>query len=287
MSISTEKDPLDTTLAPERVYYALGALLGVEDFADEQTYHRGRLARVLSFLCGCGTLAGLKVDWQGPAKDPNEEIIVRAGIAIDRLGRIVEVPRDACIRLDSWYQGQTASDLVQGFSAAAGGVLVDVFLRFASCERALQPAFAAGPFDATDYVTPSRVRDAYQLDLVLRKERVDKNGNPDPGGAPPLPVNPWPDFSAEADLAKRHGALRDAIYASWTAPAHQRDGLGNLVPLAEHAANQDPTAIFLSRITIPAAAGNPPARSVANIVPKDDGRPFVDPLPALARWMGV
>src|SRR5215469_3041523 len=140
MSISTEKDPLDATLPPERVFYALGALLGVQDFTDEQTYHRGRLARALSFLSGYGTLAGLKVDWQGPAKDPNEEIIVRAGIAVDRLGRIVEIPSDACIRLDNWYQGQSADDLVQGFHAGAGGVIVDIFVRFAACERAMQPA---------------------------------------------------------------------------------------------------------------------------------------------------
>jgi hypothetical protein len=276
MSISTEKDPLDATLAPERVYYAVGALLGVQDFTDEQTYHRGRLARALSFLSGYGTLTGLKVDWQGPAKDPNEEIIVRAGAAIDRLGRIVEVPRDACIRLDTWYQAQTAGDLDQGFHAAAGGVIVDVFLRFAECDRTLQPAFATGPFDATDFVTPSRVRDAYQIDLVIRKE-----------GAPSLPVNPWPDLSAEPDLTKRHAALRAAIYASWTAPPHQRDGQDNLVPLAEHVPNQDPAAIFLSRFTIPAAAGNPPPRIVSAITPVDDSRPFVYPIPALARWIGV
>jgi hypothetical protein len=276
MSISTERDPLDASLAPERVFYAVGALLGVADFADEQTYHRGRLARALSFLAGYGTLAGLRVDWQGPAKDPNEEIIVRAGAAIDRLGRIVEVPRDACIRLDTWYQAQDTNELDRGFHVAAGGVIVDVFLRFVACERALQPAFATGPFDATDFATPSRVRDAYQLDLVIRQE-----------GNPPLPVNPWPDLFAEADPVKRRAALRDAIYASWNAPAHQRDGQGNLAPLAENLQNQDPATIFLARFTIPATAGNPPVRTVANVVPKDDGRAFVYSLAALARWMGV
>jgi hypothetical protein len=279
MSISAERDPLDATLSPDRVFYAVGALLGVQDFTDEQTYHRGRLARALSFLSGYGTLTGLKVDWQGPAKDPNEEIIIRAGAAIDRLGRLVEVPRDACIRLDTWYRAQTPSDLDQGFHAPVGGVIgviVDVFLRFAACERALQPAFAAGPFDATDFVTPSRVREAYQLDLVIRKE-----------GIPALPVNPWADFSSEPDLAKRHAAVRAAIYASWNAPAHQRDGQGNLVLLAEHVPNQDPAAIFLSRFTIPASAGNPPPRIVADVTPVDDSRPFVYPLPALARWIGV
>jgi hypothetical protein len=275
MSINTGKDPLDGVLAPERVYYATGALLGVEDFTAEQTYHRSRLARALSFLDGYGTVAGLKVEYQGP-QGPDEQIVVRPGVVFDRLGRIIEVPRDACIRLVLWYSAQDHSDLVQGFHAEAGGVIVDVFLRFVSCDRALTPAFATGPFDATDYTTPSRIRDAYKLDLVLRKE-----------GNPSLPQNPWPDFAAEPDLAKRRTALHGAILDSFATPSHQRDGEGNLVPLAEHAAGQDPTAVFLARFVVPAAAGDPPLRTPGDIVPDNDSRAFVYPVGALARWIGV
>jgi hypothetical protein len=197
-------------------------------------------------------------------------------MAIDRLGRIIEVPRDACIRLDKWYAAQPASELVQGFHAAAGGVIVDVFLRFISCERGLTPAFATGPFDGTDYASPSRVRDGYQLSLVIRKE-----------GNPPLPQNIWPDLAAEPDLVKRHAALRQAIFDSFAAPQHQRDGQGNLAPLAEHAAGQDPSSVFLARFVVPAASGNPPLRTVGAIVPDNDNRSFVYPTGAVARWLGV
>ena len=280
MSISAEKDPLDANVQPERVFYAEGALLGVDDFIDEQTYHRGRLARALSFLATAGTVAGLKVEYQGP-RGPNEQIVVHPGMVIDRLGRIIEVPRDACIHLDTWYaqqagSSQGASDLVQGFHAGAGGVIVDVFLRFVACDRALTPAFATGPFDATDFVSPSRVRDAYKLELVIRKE-----------GDPALPVNPWPDLASEPDLNARRTALHNAIFDSWTAPAHQRDGEGNLVALAEHAAGQDTTSIFLARFVIPAAAGNPPSRTAGGIVPDNDKRTFVYPPGLLARWLGI
>jgi hypothetical protein len=280
MSVSTEPDPLDATLPPDRVAYAVGALLSVDDFTDEQTYHRGRLARALAFLAGSGTVAGLKVDYQGP-RGPDEEIVVHPGMAIDRLGRIIEMPRDACIHLDTWYNEmagspQGVSDLVQGFHAAAGGVIVDVFLRFIACDRALTPAFATGPFDATDYVSPSRVRDGYKLDLVVRKE-----------GNPALPVNPWPDLAAEPDLGKRHTALHTAIFESWNAPEHQRDGSGKLVPLAEHAAGQDTTAIFLARFVIPATAGAPPLRTVGPITPDNESRGFAYPAAALARWLGI
>jgi len=275
MSIITEKDPLDSTLAPERVFYAVGSLLGVEDFTAEQTYHRSRLARALSFLDGSGTVTGLKVDYQGP-RGPNEEIIVRPGVAFDRLGRIIEIPRDACIRLDKWFSAQTASDLVQGFHAAAGGVIVDVFVRFVACDRALTPAFTTGAFDATDFASPSRVRDAYRLDLVIRKE-----------GVPPLPHSPWPDLTAEPDPAKRRTALHQAIFESFASPVHQRDGLGKLVPLPEHADGQDASSVFLARFVVPAAGGSPPLRIAGNIVPDNDSRSFVYPIGALAQWLGV
>lgn len=275
MSISTVKDPLDGALSPERVFYSVGALLGVEDFTAEQTYHRSRLARALSFLEGPGTISGLKVDYQGP-KGPDEEIIVRPGIALDRLGRIIEVPRDACIRLNKWYQAQDASELVQGFHAASGGVIVDIFIRFISCDRALTPAFATGPFDATDYVSPSRTRDGYKLDLVIRKE-----------GNPALPQNPWPDLAAIPNPAARRTALHNEIFASFASAVYQRDGLGNLVPLAEHAAGQDTTSVFLARFVIPATAGDPPSRTAAPVAPDNDKRSFVYATGALARWIGI
>lgn len=276
MSISTELDPLDGALAPERVYYAVGALLGVEDFSAEQTYHRGRLARALSFLEGPGTVSGLEVKYVGP-QGPDEQIIVRAGIAIDRLGRIIEVPRDACIRLDKWYKAQDHSELVQGFHNAAGGVIVDVFIRFISCDRALTPAFATGPFDATDYVSPSRTRDGYKAELVIRKE-----------GTPGLPIDPWPDLAAEADPAKRRTALHQAIFDSYGSRVFKREnGDGKLVPLPEHADGQDPTSVFLARFVIPADAGDPPTRKAVKIEPDNDKRTFVYSGGALGRWIGI
>ena len=56
-----EADPLYARPRPERAAYATGMLLDAQDFADEQTYHRGRLARALLFGVGSGTLAGLAV----------------------------------------------------------------------------------------------------------------------------------------------------------------------------------------------------------------------------------
>ncbi len=66
--MATSNDALGTPQPPNRVYYSLGRMLGVEDFQADQDYHRGRLARALLQVCGTGTVAGLNVSvpqvWQ-------------------------------------------------------------------------------------------------------------------------------------------------------------------------------------------------------------------------------
>ena len=74
-----EADPLYAVPQPERAAYATGMLLDVQDFIDEQTYHRGRLARALAFLAGGGTLAGLEVTHRPADAGQPEEIQVAPG----------------------------------------------------------------------------------------------------------------------------------------------------------------------------------------------------------------
>jgi hypothetical protein len=275
MNTTEEQDPLETsTYVPDRVYFAIGSMLSAEDFQAEQSYNRGRLARALAYLHGAGTVSGLKVEYKGP-KGAEERIEVQPGIAIDRLGRIIEVPREACLRLDRWYMAQNPGELQQAFHADKSGVIVDVFVRFMCCERGRAPAFASGPFDATDFTVPSRVRDAYKLELVLRKE-----------GTPPLPEKLWPDLGADNDLAHRRAALHDAIFASWRGGTDQWDVQG-LIPSAEHAVGQDTRSLFLARLIIPATPGSPPGRTEAPVTVDNDSRQFLYTPAALARWIGI
>ena len=71
MSVS---DDLAPPLPPNRVFYSLGRMLGVEDFQADQDYHRGRLARALLQVCGTGTVCGLSVQlsqsWQPESTYP-------------------------------------------------------------------------------------------------------------------------------------------------------------------------------------------------------------------------
>jgi len=292
--MSTRDDPLALPLTPDRVYYATGAMLGAEDFTAEQVYHRFQLARALAYLDGFGTVAGLRAVHEPATETQPERLRVRPGLAIDRLGRLVEVSRSWCIRLGTWFESQTADALAQAFHedveirvpddsadppeespVTVDGVVADVFLTFAACARGLTPAFQAGPFDALDAVAPSRVRDAFALDLVLRDD-------PDPQ----VPLPPVTAIADIGDVGDRTRAVRKAILDGW------REGTdplasGRLTREREHKLNQDPAALFLARIVIPADAGPPVTRRAEPVVVDNYSRQFVRGTPALALFLGL
>ena len=56
--MTAANDALIDAETRDRLYYAMGVLLDATDFDAEQAYHRGRLARALSYLHGMGTAAG-------------------------------------------------------------------------------------------------------------------------------------------------------------------------------------------------------------------------------------
>ena len=300
-------DPLkEMPEPPDRVYYATGVLLDAEDFNAEQIYHRGRLARALSYLHGSGTVAGLKVTYQ-PPEDPNsaadlkEEIMVDPGVAIDRLGRMIEIPRTACIRLNPWFKGEDPGDLRQSYyqtvTIAAhkekdkdgkdvvvakhdvSGVVTDLFIRFVACERGKTPAFATGPFDGLDNARPSRIRDGYKLKLFPRKRSDPKDGNL------PLPENLWPNNKAD---------LPESIFNNWKLMTARTEITNNLEPLAEHLAGQDTSYVFLARIVFPTedlsqleSDQRPRRKRAQNVEIINDIRPFVYSTGALARLAGL
>lgn len=248
-------DPLLRSLAPpDRLHYATGELLGADDFRDEQTYHRRQLARALLHLNGSGTLAGLRVvatHQPGSSGAPDAvELAVRPGLALDRAGRLVEVPRDACLRLRRWYEfiaaqgsDNTAPDAGDLRAAFRNGVVVaDVFLAFHPCERGYTPAFASGPFDALDASQPSRVRDGYELSLVLR---------PEADADLPTAFDPWVAIQG-ATPADRLAAAREAsLNAAETLALPPAGHVGDWHETPE---GVDPTAVLLARLRLPATA---------------------------------
>ncbi|MCP5247633.1 MAG: hypothetical protein H6942_03655 [Candidatus Accumulibacter sp.] len=313
-------DPLYALPDPARPHYATGMLLDAGDFADEQTYHRSRLARALALLSGAGgrrlpagldadgagaaglfaggTLAGLRVRQVPAAGEAVEEVRIAPGIAVDRLGRLVELPRAACLRVERWFDGELARDggdalrlaaldnperfasarlIADGPALPARAVIADVFVRFVTCRQALTPAFASGPFDALDAVQTARLRDAFEVHLVLRGDGLDDAFN----GLPQQDR----DLSA-LDPAARRQALHDAVLDGWPDLAGNSGAAGELPAPPGHPPGLDPTAVFLARLFVPVAAGNPPARSGDAIV-DNHGRRVLPPLGMLAGALGL
>lgn len=257
--MSTQKDPLMEQRDPDRLHYALGALLDKDDFTREQTYHRGRLARALAYLHGVGTVAGLEVTRD--ERDGQEVLMVSAGMALDRLGRIIELPRAACLRIGNWFEAtlgdsqghdQLANSFRAGADGAPDGVIVDVFIKFAGCERGKQPAFATGNFNALDALAPSSIRDSYQLDLVIREE-TDL----------PEPEYGFPNLSGLDAEQLRINVYNYKLQQAWKESTAWKGPGNTLESTGEYVTGQDGTEVLLARLTIPAT--NPPLQRDTNV----------------------
>ena len=99
---------LDTgTLSPDqRVNYAYGMVLGLDEFLQEQlhTLFDGYLHD--RALHGFGTVSGLAVDVTEVPDAQDFEVVVRTGIGVDQWGRTIAVRCDQCVRLGAWLAAQ-------------------------------------------------------------------------------------------------------------------------------------------------------------------------------------
>lgn len=281
-------DPLAGTGNTERVNYATGVMLDAQDFRDEQTYHRARLARALKYLVGMGTIAGLGVT-PPEAADSELHLTVQPGIALDRYGRLIELEAASCIRLARWFAAQDTSTLRAALHHApavptAAAVVADVFLAWHACERQKTPALAAGPFDALDAVVAARLADCYELKLAPRAESTEPPDGGGPAPTIPTPANFWPDPAGIADPVARREQMLQAVIANWAEDPEAT----SLEPLREHVAGQDTSAVLLARVSIPVdatvpATDRPRLRTDQRVSVDNSLRPFVF-LPG--KWVG-
>lgn len=252
---------IDPNPLPTRVSYHTGMLLDESDFTAEQNYHRQRLADVLARLHGSGTVAGLKVE--GVAKGAplpsgqnaaEDTLAVHPGLAVDRVGRLIEVPSARCLRLDQWLPGIAAAGANVLKPLELGGkrwLVADVFLRYLECRNGLQPGFPTTGVDATDAIVAARITDEFEL--VLAPRSSESAGQP-----PPLPKRPFQPAPAN------RRALLDALYARYDAPAElleypvaPNDNTPAGTPAKKLA---EKTAVFLSRVLI--RLTDPPASNL-------------------------
>jgi len=240
-------DPLETLLYPDRVNYANGVLLDEKDFRAEQAYFRGRLGRALSYLHGFGTVAGLNV----AVLESDPHIIrVEPGLAVDRLGRLIELHVPYCIRAQKWLQAQPPSKLAESYanSQVDGGpqaIVADLFIKFNTCDRGMTPCFGVGNVDATDAFTAARLRDGAGLALIVRTEPEEFKPRQQ---APYEMLSAGPlsfaDALAELRMVKTEAGWREADF--WNS-ADGKINAGN-----EYVPEQNGTEILLARIRLPA-----------------------------------
>ncbi len=274
--MATNVDPLTQTVEPKRVSYATGRMLGVEDFQAEQTYHRGRLARVLAAALGTGTLSGMNVKTNGAAAENDVELQVTPGVAIDRAGRIIDVPYTVCIRMKKFLDGQSKTDLSDAFKA--GAIVADVFATFMACDRGKTPSFATmDDYDATDAFTANRLLDSFGMQLVLRPE-----------ADPKLPQDPWQGVGA---LRTPGSNAADPTPDALKQHILDADAGGAFIPV-EYPSDLrfDRTSVFLARVKITAqqaAAGDRPTYDVTKMDINNLSRLFLYPTALLAHWAGL
>jgi len=263
-----DQDPILADPKPPRVAYTLGRMLGAEDFQAEQNYHRSRMARVLRTLHGTGTAFGLSVSIKQDNNADNVEVRVEQGMAIDRAGRVIDVPSAVCIRIKKFIDSQSDSDQSLSFKDGKGSI-ADVFVRFTECQRGKTPAFADNNYDATDAFAANRLLDGFRMELVLRKDD------------PKVPVDPWANVLAQG--AAGGTATSDAVKKILL---NAKDIVGGNP--VEYPDGYDTTAVYLARITIKGSRTGPgqkPSLDYKQITVDNMSRLFIYPTALLARGL--
>jgi hypothetical protein len=209
------------------------------------------------------------------------EIQVAPGMAVDRVGRMIEVPRTVCIRIQVWLANQTVSDLNSALHS--GNILIDVFATFIPCTRGVTPCFATNDdYSATDAFSPNRLLDSFAMQLVLRTDAT-----------PQLPQDPWlltgpvPTTAISASVAQ---GLKQSILKAKSGPAATAPFSSTGATPAEYPPGFDASSVFLARISIPAtagASGQPPTYNVNQISIDNLSRLFLYPPSLVARSIGL
>lgn len=216
----------------------------------------------------------------GPAQ---LEVQVSPGMAIDRVGRIIEVPNPVCIRLLPWLNSQSTSDLNKAMHDVNGvnSIVIDVFATFVPCSRGVTSCFASqDDYDATDAFSANRVLDSFAMQLVLRTDAT-----------PQAPQDPWLPIGALPTPANSPNTAKDIqqkILDVTAGPSATRPFGSGSVPV-EYPPGFDLTSVFLARISIPATANgnNPQTWDLSKVTIDNFSRLFLYPSGLVARWSGL
>lgn len=268
---------------PIAAWTCVGSAQNIQMLEDAtSTFTAGSTSPVWSTAIGSSTLDGTPPMQAWICVGPSQlEIEVSPGLAIDRVGRMIEVPNTVCIRIQPWLAGQSISDLNSALQG--GNIIVDVFATFAPCTQGVTPSYATqDDYDATDAFSPDSVLDSFSMQLVLRND-----SNPQLPVDPWLPAGPVPTGGVTSTLTQ---SLKQSILAANSGSGANSPFTLNGPPPAEIPPGFDPSSVFLARISIPATAGSsgqPPSYDINTITIDNLSRLFLYPPSLVARVVGL
>jgi hypothetical protein len=293
------------TLRPdERVNYAYGMVLGLDEFLAEQLYLLSKDRLHDRGLHGFGTVSGLDVSVS--QVDGDFQVMVSTGIGIDQWGREIVITCDQCARLGAWVAAQEQQNpgtLGQRLDAT-GQATVYVVASYAECLDDMVP-LPGQPCSSSDQtMVASRIRDAWDVELrwddpAMPRWDTDRRlarllGNVVVvDGLPAAQSDVAAIVAAVLDLANRvhdgPGSL-DPPATSWRLPAADASAALDRIltawvtqvrpeiepDLATPEATSEP-AILLATVTFtPASPFDPAAPTIASCQdPDPTGRPYL------------
>jgi len=165
------KDCLSTvttngTLPPnKRLNYALGMVMGVDDFRQEQLHveWKNRLSNLL--LHGYGTACGLAVTTE-PTADGNDVLVrITEGYAVSPRGNWIWVDQEQCAQLGAWIAANPPEPALSPLEPPR----VYVKLCYDECLTDLVPVAGSPCATDDDARAPSRVQEAFQAVFTWTK----------------------------------------------------------------------------------------------------------------------
>lgn len=152
----------------KRVRYSTGLVLGLDEFLQEQTYFLEKHRAHARQLHGYGVVCGLDVTTAG---DPDPEVIVGPGVALNPRGETMTVDQDYCLRINAWLdRNREAVEATRGSPPVAPSPdVLPLYLVLCrrDCETDVEP-IPSGPCQSLDKaMAPTRIADDFLLDLRL------------------------------------------------------------------------------------------------------------------------
>jgi Repeat of unknown function (DUF5907) len=154
-----------TTLDPhKKVNYITGLVLGVDEFNQEQYYLLEKDRGHNRALHGYGTVNGLRVTVE--PRDTGPEVVVSAGLAVDRHGREICVPATQCAQINAWL-ARHGEDVSIGSppSSPPSPAALYVVLCYSECKTDKVPIPGGPCRSENESIAPSRIADNFRLSL--------------------------------------------------------------------------------------------------------------------------